>query len=212
MKAAIFDMDGTLLDSMAMWRQLLPQYLRGLQIDHLEEEIEKVDKMSFQEAAAYTANCLPVNATEEELLALWQDHLVEQYHSKLMLKPYVPEYLAYLKDRGIKMGIATLTEKNHAEAAMKRLGVLDYFSFILTTDDVGCLKDQPKIYQESARLLGVPEKEAVVFEDSPYAIETAGAAGFPIYAVYDAVHEYPEDLVNKYCMKFIHSFRELLGE
>ncbi len=81
MRAAIFDMDGTLLDSMDMWRQLLPSYLRGLEIENVEDEIAKVEMMSFQEAAEYAATYLPVQKTKEELLDLWRDHLDDQYRS-----------------------------------------------------------------------------------------------------------------------------------
>ncbi len=209
MKAAIFDMDGTLLDSMGMWRNVLPNYLKTLNMEFPGIN-NLVEHMSFTEAASYLSRQLNLGKSADEIYNEVQDNIVYEYDHNIELKPLVKEYLEYLKEHHIPACIATLTDKYMAERVTRRLGVYDLFEFILTVGEVGKGKDDPLIYEESARRLGIAKSRCVVFEDAPYAIETAHNNGFLCYGVFDPCQNYPPGFTDKYCDKFILSYGDLM--
>lgn len=209
MKAAIFDMDGTLLDSMGMWRNVLPNYLKSLKLEYTGIN-ELVENMTFVEAAEYLSQKLELGKTSQEIYDEVQDSIAYEYDHNVELKPLVKEYLTHLQDEGIPAAVATLTDKHLAEKVLKRLDIYDLFQFILTVGEVGVGKENPKIYRECAKRLSLPEKECAVFEDAPYAIETAYNAGFISYGVFDPWQNYPPGFTDKYCHLFIQGYIELL--
>lgn len=210
MKAAIFDMDGTLLDSMGMWRGVLPRYFARLGLDDLATLNAEVEEMTFMQAAAHVSEKYGLLKTPQEIYKEMEDTIVQAYRTTVTLKPHVPEYLAQLAAEGMKMCIATLTDRSMAESVTKRLGIRDYFSFIITVREVGHSKDKPVIYQEAAARLEAARDDCRVYEDAPYAIRTAKDAGFEVYGLYDESQEYPAGFVETYCDKFVYSFAELL--
>lgn len=212
MKAAIFDLDGTLLDSMPVWQNVGSDYLLARGLTPPEGLQEKLKTMSFRISAEYFVNEFPLDTTVEDLMAYWMNSVAHHYHTSIELKPYVVDYLQQLQAKDIKMCVATATDRRLAEAALDRLGILGYFSFVLTVDEVGKSKQFPDIFLEAARRLGCQPQECVVFEDSLHALITLRETGFTSWGVHDASAENELDRVQELSDRFIWNFAELINE
>ncbi len=188
-KGAIFDLDGTLLDSMAMWDGVGEQYLLSLGIRPKEDVNVILKDMSLVQGAAYMQKTYGVEKTGDEIIAGINDIVENFYCSKVQLKSGAAEFLANLAKRDVKLCIATATDSCLVEAALHRLGIGAYFCGIFTCNGVGHGKDEPHIYEAALRRLGTPKESTWVFEDAVYAMETAKAAGFPVAGVYDAAEK-----------------------
>ena len=212
MKAAIFDMDGTLLDSMPMWRSLGGRYLAKFGIELTPEIHEACKPMTLEQSADYFCRTLLPGKTPEQVLEEWGRMVEDSYRAEDPLKPYIREYLAALKERGVRLGVATLTPYVHAYPALRRHGLDSIFEFILTTDDVGVGKHDPAIYLEAARRLETPVSDCVVFEDAWYAVQTAKDAGFPVWAVADPDAAQNVEKIKAACDRYVSDYGELLSE
>lgn len=203
-------MDGTLLDSMWMWRTVLTEYLKQLNVANYEELNCATSAMYFSEATAYVAAHTNLGKTGEEHREALEAFIYNLYCTKITLKPYVKEYLAQLKADGVLMCVATLTDRYMVEAVLKRLEIFDYFHFIATVAEVGASKAEPLIYEHCLRKMKVKKEETVVFEDAAYCLITAKNAGFTCYGIEDPWQDFPEGFTATYCDRFITSYRELL--
>jgi len=210
LKAAIFDMDGTLLDSMEMWYNVGYTFLNERNILIPEGLGKAVEHLKMSEAAEYFADFFSLDMTGREVLAAWLAIIDEGYDKTVTLKPYVIEYLEKLKADGVKMCIATLTDREQALPALKKHHLLDYFEFVLTVREVGKNKTKPDIFLQCAERLGAAVHESIVFEDSLYAAKTAKSAGFEVCAVYDVTNGEDEQNLSELCERYIYSFGELL--
>ncbi len=187
-KFCIFDLDGTLVDSMSYWRGLEFDYLKshgaqeGPKLDAL---VERLKPMTLIDAAQEFIKELGFSGTPESIAADMNAVMREHYRLRVPLKPGVEKYLKSLHDHGVKMCVASATEGELVRTCLSRLGVVDYFEFILSCLDVGASKDRPDVYFEAARRLGAKPNEAATFEDSLSALRTAKGAGFYAVAVYD---------------------------
>ncbi len=186
-KYAIFDMDGTLVDSMGFWKQLGVEYLtsRGISREAAEGVQERVKAMTMTECAALFQSVFHLSQTPEEIAGEINGMMDRHYQEDVPLKPGVAAYLAGLKARGVRMCVATATAEPLARACLERLGVAKYFDFLLSCEEVGAGKDSPDVFLEAARRFGADPGDAAVFEDAPYALATAAKAGFWTVAVYD---------------------------
>lgn len=191
---AIFDVDGTLLDSMAIWDTVGERYLRSLGYQPRERLSEVFHSMSLQQAARYYREHYGVPQSEEEIIRGVNALLERRYREEAVLKPGARELLQRLRQQGVRLGIATATGRHLTEAALSRLGVREYFSVLLTCGETGHGKDEPHIFEAALRALGTRREETLVFEDALYAIRTAKAAGFFVAAVYDAYEPQPEQV------------------
>ena len=185
---AIFDVDGTLLDSMSIWDTIGADYLRSIGYIPRENLNEIFKNMSLLQAAEYYRNEYGVTLRVEEIMSGVNAMLEQFYQYEAPLKPGAAELLARLRQNRVKLCIATATDRYLVEAALARCGVLSYFGEIFTCNGVGHGKDEPHIFEAALRFLGTERAESVVFDDALYAIRTAKEAGFPIAAVYDT-HE-----------------------
>ena len=122
-----------------------------------------------------------MSSVAEEMNGLMDRH----YREDISLKPGVKAYLRRLKEKGVRMCVASATSKELVEACLKRLGAADYFEAFLSCEDVGAGKTHPDIYLEAAQRMGAKPKDAAVYEDALYAAETAKKAGFYVVGVYD---------------------------
>ena len=146
-KGAIFDLDGTLLDSMGVWDQVDIDFLSKRGIDVPDDYMTKVAAMQFRQIAEYTIARFSLTDTPEELMDEW-DHMARvMYATVVEAKPYAREYLAQLKESGAKLAVATSLPPMLREPAMKHVGIFDYFDEVVSVDDAGGVrKDQPDVY------------------------------------------------------------------
>lgn len=183
---AIFDMDGTLVDSMGYWKGLVREYLarRGLG-DVTAEFSERLMTMTMAEGAEELIRTFGLSGTAEEMIEEQNAIMAGHYRRDVPLKPGAEAYLRTLKERGVAMCVASATAEGLVEDCLTRLGVRKYFQFILSCEGIGVSKRQPDIYCLAARRLGAGPGGIAVYEDAPYAIKTAKAAGFYVVAVYE---------------------------
>ena len=182
-KYAIFDMDGTLIDSMVFWKNLATEYLTSKGILQIPADIlEQIKPMTMSESAALFRREFGLTGdVEAQMNEMMEDH----YRNDIPLKPGAWEYLENLHRQGVRMCVASATAEHLMESCLTRLGVQQYFEFLLSCETVGAGKRSPLVYQESARRLGTVPGEIAVYEDALYAVQTAKAAGFHVVGVYD---------------------------
>lgn len=185
----IFDLDGTLLDSTGMWHEIDLEILAHYGKTAPENITEIVRTMSIEESSAYFVEEFSLPCTPGEIKTFVQDLARKAYEETLQLKPNVLPVLDYLDRRGIPYGVITATYTDLADAALKRLGLRDRIAFLLTEEEEGVTKSQPKLYQKAAGLLQLGKRQVAVVEDSLYCIQTAKQAGFFTIGVYDSVGE-----------------------
>lgn len=183
---AIFDMDGTLVDSMGYWDRLAVEFLESRGVAEVSGELlEKIVPMTMTESAALFQQEFGLEGTPEALAAEINGMMDEHYRRDVPLKAGVQEYLEALHQKGVKMCVASATAEHLMEACLQRLGVRDYFEFLLSCETVGAGKTQPDVYLAAADRLGAAPADTVVYEDAIYAAETAKKAGFTVVGVYD---------------------------
>ena len=193
-RGAIFDVDGTLLDSMHLWDTIGETYLRSIGYEPRENLNETFKNMSLYQAACYYQSEYGVTLSTEEIIAGVNDRIGQFYRERAGLKPGVAGFLRQLREKGVKMCIATATDRPLVEAALERCGVLAYFSDIFTCFSVGHGKDEPVIYRTALEHLQTARAKTIVFEDALYAARTARRDNFVTAAVYDAYEKRQAEL------------------
>ena len=206
-KGAIFDLDGTLLDSMFIWDTIGEEYLRSLGKEPHEDLKETFMTLTLEEAAEYYREHYGVTLSVKEIVDGVNAMVEQTYKTKVTLKPGISEYLAWLKENGVRMCVATVTDRYLVEETLDRLGVRHYFSEIFTCAEVGFGKDKPIIYQKALEHLGTAKDETYVFEDMLFALNTAKTDGFPTVGVYDR-HEAHQDELKELADYYIFDFTD----
>lgn len=211
-EGAIFDLDGTLLDSMHVWEQLGENYLKSVNRVPPENIREILKPMSIIQAAKYLKREYQLPFSEKEII-LQINEMVEKYYKEtLQLKKGVLALLKSFLAHKVPMCIATATDRYLVEAALKRLHISHYFEKIFTCTEVGDGKDQPTIYVTAQNFLGTKRKNTLVFEDALYAIVTAQKAGFPVAAIEDATAEKDAPEIKRLADIYITSYIDWRNE
>ncbi len=184
--AVIFDLDGTLVDSMWMWKQIDIEYLGryGYECPPLLQK--KIEGMSFSETAVYFKEQFQIPDSLDEIKQAWIDMSIEKYRSEVPMKKGAGRFLEYLKQHQIKMGIATSNGTAMVDAVMDSLNMKPYFEIVTTACEVAAGKPAPDIYLKVAADLGVKPERCLVFEDVPAGIMAGKAAGMTVCGVEDA--------------------------
>ncbi len=184
-KGAIFDFDGTLVDSMFIWDSFGEDYLRTLGKEPRENLAETFKTFTLEQAAEYYREHYGVELSVSEIVDGVNEMVAKLYRTKVVLKSGVLEFLRDLQSKAVKMCVATVTDRPIVEDVLVSLGIRDFFDGILTCAEVGYSKETPHIYRAALEVLGTKKDETVVFEDALHALTTAKNDGFPIAAVYD---------------------------
>ena len=183
---AIFDMDGTLVDSMVYWKNLASEYLRHKGVAEVSAEVlNKIKPMTMTESAALFIQEFQLEGSPEQIAEEMNAMMDQHYHTDIPLKVGVYEYLDQLHRSGTVMCVASATAEPLMEACLRRLGVAHYFQFLLSCETVGAGKSRPDVYFAAAKRLGAEPEEIAVYEDALYAARTAKEAGFYVVGIYD---------------------------
>ena len=216
-KGAIFDMDGTLLDSLGFWNiawsKVGEKYLGDPSFYPTEEEDKAVRTMFMQEAMDYIYGIYGFGSSSAELYNELNELIDDFYLNTAKLKNGACELLDYLKNSNKKICIASATERPFIEKVAKNLGISNYFDKIFSCADIGKSKDVPDIYNNAAEFMGYSADDICVFEDSALAISTAKKAGFKTVGIYDK-YNYGQDIIRKNADIYIdenESFKKIIG-
>lgn len=211
-KAVLFDLDGTLVDSMWLWESIDIEYLGryGIELpDTLQDDLEG---MSFTETAHYFKERFSIPDTVEEIKQTWNDMAWHYYDEKVGLKLGIIKFLDYLVAKGIKLGIGTSNSSELVNVIVKRHAMEHYFMTIRTSCEVEKGKPHPDIYLKVAEDLGVKPEECLVFEDIPNGIIAGKEAGMKVCAIYDdfskSMDKQKRDLADYY----ITDYHELMAK
>lgn len=216
-KYAIFDMDGTLIDSLGywdyFWEKFGEKYFPGTNFK-IDEDIDKsIRTITMQASSVLLRDRYLPEIDSNEILDLANSMLEEHYGTRVNPKDGSVEFLKQLKSRGIKMCVASATEPKYVKYALERHGLYDLFEFSISCNEVGAGKDKPDVFLEAMRRLGGKLSETCVFEDSFIALETAKNAGFMTVGIYDE-NNYCQDRLKAASDMYIadgHTVLEVLG-
>ena len=209
---AIFDLDGTLIDSMHIWKDISSNYIESLGLKPEPGLNEKMKSYNLTRCSIYFSEHYNIDKTPEEILLDLRNFVSPFYHSKGTIKAGVLEYLKLLKQNDVKIALATACSKDLAIASLKANEIYEYFDLILTCDCVKSRKDQPTIYLEVLKRLNQDISTAWVFEDTHHACFTAKSAGFNLIAIEDAYSNNKKELIKNTADIYIKTFYDLLTE
>lgn len=211
-KAVIFDLDGTLIDSMWMWKAIDIEYLGRFGYDCPEDLQKVIEGMSFTETAVYFKERFQIQDSIDEIKADWVRMSIDKYRNEVPLKDGARAFLERAKQEGIAMGIATSNGREMVDAVLNSLGIAAFFSNITTGCDVAMGKPAPDVYLEVARRLGVEPEDCLVFEDVPAGILAGKAAGMTVIAVEDDFSKEMRPEKEALADGWIENYWELLRE
>lgn len=209
-KGAIFDVDGTLLDSMEIWEDVGVRYLNSIGIEAEPDLGTVLFTMSIQEGAAYVKEHYHLSQEPEEIVQGVLDIISNYYKKTALLKSGAKELLEKLDKHNIPMTVASSNNKKEIEMAFERLGIAKYFDRIFTCEEVGAGKTKPDIYLRAAEYLGTRPEETVVFEDVIHAIRTAKQAGFQVVGIYDETSKDDQEEVRREADWYCREWAELM--
>lgn len=211
-KGCIFDLDGTLLDSMTLWCDIDRLFLEKRGKVCTPEYSKAVTAMEIRETARYTIDMFGLEESVEDVIAEWHDMAVREYAEHVSLKPYAKELLFSLKDHGIRLAVATSSSRAMFMPCLERHGILSLFDSIVTSSDVGTGKSDPAVYLRAASDLCIVPPECAVFEDLPTGLRSASGAGFACIGVLDDFSRNERDEVISLSDTALKCFSEFFSE
>lgn len=208
-KFAVFDLDGTLLDSMKVWDEIGEAVLKSYGVIPPEDLQETLKRMSLNQSAEYFHHTFSLPYSVPQILDKIKKITDSKYRGEIELKPYARDYLNKLRSKNVRMSIATASDKRVVSEVLARMGILEYFEFVLTCSELGCSKETSQIYQAAAERWGVSPKEIIVFEDALHSIKAAKAAGFYVVGVADLSAEQDKEEIQRWSDHYIDTFNEI---
>ncbi|ASW44284.1 HAD family hydrolase [Clostridium isatidis] len=209
-KGVIFDLDGTLVDSMGIWSKIDEEYLKEYNHEVPSNLQEEITHLTLTETALYFKEKFNIEDDPDIIIKKWNTMAHYHYSNTIKLKEGVIEYLNYLRSNNIKIALATSNSVPLLEATLKNNNIYNYFDAISTTEEVKKSKSNPDIYILSAQKLNLDPKECLVFEDIVQAVKGAKSAGMKVYAIYDEASKDQREELEKLADKYITSFKELI--
>ena len=210
-KAAIFDLDGTILDSTWVWSQIDRDFLGSRGFDVPPDYAQAIISMGFEDVAKYTIARFELRESTEEVMAEWNRMAQEAYEKTVKLKPGTKELLMCLKEKGIKAGIATSNSASLFVPCLKANGIYDLFHSYTETGDVSRGKEFPDVYIKQAEKMGCKPEECIVFEDIIPALRGAKGGGFTTIGVRENKWKYKEEEFGRYCDYCVSDLTEALS-
>lgn len=211
-EGAIFDLDGTLLDSMHVWKEIDLEFLakRGFSVPLGYSE--SLAGLSFRETAEYVIATFGLDETPDDIMQEWNRMAIEAYRHKVRLKPHAREYLLWLRERGVRLAVCTALSQKLYVPALQNNGIYELFDAFVSTDDVDRGKNFPDAYLLAAARLGIPPPDCAVFEDILPAVRGALAAHMQVYGVFDPSSEADREQIEAITQGYLYDFSEMMVE
>ncbi len=194
---AIFDMDGTLLDSIHYWDRLVPQFLRECGVEAGDDVNGRMASLPLNECGAWLKEQFSLPQAPEEIVEVLYQRIGKYYREDILPRPGVKEWLKALQEKGVRMCVATASSAELGRAAMESCGLMPYLDFLVDCGMVGAGKESPAVYLLAAEKFGAKAEECAVVEDSGFALKTAKKAGFFTIGVYEKT-EVDQERVRRY--------------
>lgn len=209
-ECAIFDLDGTILDSTDVWAQIDVEFFakRGMSLP--DGYAKEIAPMGFRRAAEYTVEKYALNETPEQVVAEWNRMSLEKFEKDVFLKPGAKKYLEHLKNQGVSLCVATASQEEMFVPSLKNNNIFHLFDHITTLNEVSRGKGFPDIYLKAAQKAGRDVSACVVFEDLLAGVEGAKNGGFYTVAVYDENSRNDIEKIKNLADKFIYDFEQLM--
>ena len=208
-KGVIFDLDGTLLDSTEMWKGAAARYIMSLMKTPEPDICEKTKDMTIPVLSHYLKEEYRIATTEDKIARGFNTILRENYIESVDFNEYVPIVLEKYKQRGVQMAITTSTAYHIVDEILIRLGLRDYFKYIITTESTES-KEHPQLFRDALEALGTSIEDTVVVEDGLIGIRTAKEAGLYVIAMHNEEYADEEETIRQVADEYIYSFKELL--
>lgn len=210
-QCAIFDLDGTLINSTGVWNKVDEDFFNRRNVIMPPEFPQVIKTHTLMSGAVYIKDRLSLPESPEDIVKEWHDAAVFAYHNEVRIKPYVKELLELLKhEYGYKIGLATSNTHELYDQCLINNGIYDYFDSFTQSDEVERLKGFPDIYEKAAERMGVPKEKCIVFEDVYQAVKGARMGNFFTVAVEDSASAGDREEIIKIADVYIKSFRELV--
>ena len=209
-KAVLFDLDGTLVDSMTMWKDIDVEYLNQYNISVPATLQKDIEGLTMEQTAHYFKNTFNIPDSIENIMSVWNRMAYDKYTNEVPMKPFAREFLHRLKECHIPCAIATSNSRILTEAILKSHQIEDYFQALVTGDDVTHGKPAPDVYLKAASSLGIAPEDCLVFEDIPFGIMAGKRAGMTVYAVEDAYSMKDKEEKIRLSDAYVLSYEELL--
>ena len=206
----IFDMDGTLIDSNGIWKDVDTAFLAKRGLSYTKEFYEGVAHTIFPLAAKFTKEFCRLPESEEAIMAEWMDMAGDLYGTSVPVKPGVRAYLDKLRAAGERLIVVTSAVPVHCRTALTHLGLMPYFERIIFAHDLQLEKKDPQLWRLTAELMGVAPEDCTLYDDSVEACRGAKAAGMHAVGVYDPYFADTEPEMQAVCDRYIRSFEELI--
>ena len=209
-EACIFDLDGTLLDSLGVWADIDVEFLRKRGVPFTEEYGRATAAMRMSEAADYTVKLYRLEEKPADIMAEWMEMARDRYAHQIGLIPYAKEFLLRLKEKGVPLGVATIGKKELYRPALERNGIAELFDVIVDGDMVKAGKESPEVFLKAAELLGVKPESCAVFEDTLMGLRSAASCGFMTVGMLDKKNEENHREIAAMCDVTAFDFKQFL--
>lgn len=206
----IFDMDGTLIDSNGIWKDVDTAFLAKRGLSYTKEFYEGVAHTIFPLAAKFTKEFCRLPESEEAIMTEWMDMAGDLYGTSVPVKPGVRAYLDKLRAAGERLIVVTSAVPVHCRTALTHLGLMPYFERIIFAHDLQLEKKDPQLWRLTAEMMGVAPADCTLYDDSVEACRGAKAAGMHAVGVYDPYFAGTEPEMQAVCDRYIRSFEELI--
>ena len=210
MKGAIFDVDGTLLDSMDAWFNVTLSFFKENNINFSEKQLEEFKAMTLEESLPMIKHDYNLTLSVEEIFDIFKTKVAYEYSNNIPLKKGAKEYLEKLRNEGVKIALATSGYEGLCKTAFTRLGIWEYIDACAFSSEVGVNKSNPDVYLLAAKRIGIHPSSCTVYEDIPLGIEGAKKGGFFTCAVADSSNKNEWDNLKKISDMYISDYTELL--